>query len=94
MDMSDTLTWTCEALGIPPVSYQWYRNGQLLSRETLPPNQIGRYFIQDNVLSIQNLEEKDAGMYQCRANNSLAAKFSSAQLRVLRKHNILRIKRF
>lgn len=46
---------------------------------------MGRYYIQDNVLTIRKLdEERDAGMYQCRANNSLAAKFSSAQLRVLR----------
>jgi len=52
--------------------------------ETLRSGDAGRYLVQDNVLTIKRLdEERDAGMYQCRANNSLAAKFSSAQLRVL-----------
>lgn len=58
----------------------------MIEGETLHPQDIGRYFVQDNVLTIRKLdEERDAGMYQCRANNSLAVKFSSAQLRVLRK---------
>jgi hypothetical protein len=86
VDKDSDLTWTCEAFGIPDVTYQWHRNGEYLSPETLPPPDIGRYFIQDNVLTIKKLdEERDAGMYQCRANNSLATKFSSAQLRVLCK---------
>jgi hypothetical protein len=86
MDKGADLTWTCEAFGIPDVSYQWYRNGVLLSRETIPAQDVGRYYVQDNVLTIRTLdEEDDAGMYQCRANNSLAARFSSAQLRILCK---------
>lgn len=61
----------------------------MLTAETLPSQDIGRYFVQDNVLTIRKLdEERDAGMYQCRANNSLAVRFSSAQLRVLRKEKI------
>lgn len=92
MDKGADLTWTCEAFGIPDVSYQWYRNGQYLARETLPPPDIGRYYIQDNVLTIRTLdEERDAGVYQCRANNSLAAKFSSGQLRILCKYCVSRI---
>lgn len=85
MDKGSDLTWMCEAFGIPDVSYQWYRNGRPLTRDTLPQIDIGRYVIQDNVLSIRDLdEERDAGMYQCRANNSLGAKYSRGQLRVLR----------
>lgn len=86
MDQEDNLTWTCEAFGIPDVSYQWYKNGRLLTPETLLREEVGRYFIRDNFLSIVKLEaEIDAGMYQCRANNSLTARFSTGQLRVLSK---------
>jgi hypothetical protein len=30
MDNKGDLTWTCEAFGIPDVTYTWYRNGKLL----------------------------------------------------------------
>lgn len=44
----------------------------------------GRIKIQDNVLTINYLnEERDPGMYQCRASNTLKTRYSSAQLRVL-----------
>jgi len=85
MDKGDNLTWTCEAFGIPDVSYQWYKDGKLLTIESI--RDYGpRYFMRDNVLTIVNLDaEIHAGMYQCRANNSLTAKFSTGQLRVLSK---------
>ncbi|CAG7734727.1 unnamed protein product [Allacma fusca] len=83
VDKESDLTWICEAFGIPDVNYQWYRNGVPLIVRELPPVDIGRYIIQDNVLTIRHLDTRDEGMYQCRANNSLAAKFSSGQLRVL-----------
>lgn len=84
MDNRGELTWTCEAFGIPDVSYSWFRNGQLLDMQTLPPDDIDRYSIQDNVLNIKYLDpEKDSGMYQCRARNQLKTVYSSAQLRVL-----------
>lgn len=90
MDKDADLVWICEAFGIPDVSYQWYRDGRPLTRDTLPQQDVGRYVIQDNVLSIRQLdEERDAGMYQCRANNSLAAKYSSGQLRVLRTSKVI-----
>lgn len=84
MDNRGHLTWTCEAFGVPDVSYSWFRNGQLLDMFTLPDQDKNRYTIQDNVLTINSLEpEKDQGMYQCRANNHLKAVYSAAQLRVL-----------
>lgn len=44
----------------------------------------GRINIQDNVLTISPVDEdRDPGMYQCRAANTLKTKYSSAQLRVL-----------
>lgn len=44
----------------------------------------GRIWIQDNVLRITEVDdERDPGMYQCRASNTLKTRYSSAQLRVL-----------
>ncbi|XP_066587501.1 contactin [Prorops nasuta] len=84
MDNRGELTWTCEAFGIPDVSYSWFKNGILLDMYNLPPEDRDRYFIQDNVLNIKYLDpEKDEAMYQCRAKNQLKTKYSSAQLRVL-----------
>lgn len=44
----------------------------------------GRIKIQDNVLTISYVDQdRDPGMYQCRASNTLKTSYSSAQLRVL-----------
>lgn len=84
MDNRADLTWTCEAFGIPDVTYSWFRNGELLDMYTLPPEDRDRYTVQDNVLNIRHLDpERDQAMYQCRAKNQLKTTYSSAQLRVL-----------
>lgn len=84
MDNRAELIWTCEAFGVPDVTYTWFKNGELLINETLHPEDKDRYTIQDNVLRITELNhERDPGLYQCRAENQLKAKYSSAQLRVL-----------
>ncbi|XP_017890877.1 contactin [Ceratina calcarata] len=84
MDNRGDLTWTCEAFGIPDVTYDWFKNGELLDPQTLLSDDRGdRYSIRDNVLNIKNLDKRDEGMYQCRAKNQLKARYSSAQLRIL-----------
>lgn len=84
MDNEAELTWTCEAFGIPDVTYSWFRNGELMQIEKLSENDRSRYIIQDNVLTIKYLNPTtDPAMYQCRAKNIRKAKYSSAQLRVL-----------
>ncbi|KYN31788.1 Contactin [Trachymyrmex septentrionalis] len=84
MDDHADLTWTCEAFGIPDVTYNWFKNGELLDMYNLPPEERDRYTIQDNVLNIRHVDsERDQGMYQCRARNQLKTTYSSAQLRVL-----------
>uniref|UniRef100_A0A1B6CPI8 Contactin n=1 Tax=Clastoptera arizonana TaxID=38151 RepID=A0A1B6CPI8_9HEMI len=84
MDNKGELTWTCEAFGIPDVSYDWFRDGEPLIVENLPAEDRDRYIIQDNVLTIRYLNpDRDPAMYQCRAKNILKVKYSSAQLRVL-----------
>ncbi len=84
VDIHTDLTWTCEAFGVPDVTYKWFRNGEPLGTENLSSADVNRYTIQDNILTIKNLNpERDPAMYQCRATNTLKTKYSSAQLRVL-----------
>ncbi|KAF7270213.1 hypothetical protein GWI33_016823 [Rhynchophorus ferrugineus] len=84
IDKKGELIWTCEAFGIPDVNYTWWKDGKQLSMLTLDQEDRGRIFIQDNVLTISYLnDERDPGMYQCRASNTLKTRYSSAQLRVL-----------
>lgn len=84
IDSRGQLVWTCEAFGIPDVNYTWWRNGRQLVMGYLDPEDRGRIRIQDNVLTITHVDdERDPGMYQCRASNTLRSKYSSAQLRVL-----------
>uniref|UniRef100_A0A6P7GDV3 Contactin n=1 Tax=Diabrotica virgifera virgifera TaxID=50390 RepID=A0A6P7GDV3_DIAVI len=84
MDSKSELIWTCEAFGIPDVNYTWWRNGRQLVQGYMDREDRGRIKIQDNVLIISYLDqERDPGMYQCRASNTLKTTYSSAQLRVL-----------
>lgn len=80
-DYKSEVSFICEANAIPDVNYTWFKNADLLERERLDRD---KYVIQDNVLTIKFLDpEKDDGMYQCAAKNSLKTVYSSAQLRVL-----------
>lgn len=59
-----------------------------IGMENLEPEDRDRYHIQDNVLTIKFVDpERDPGMFQCRAENHLKIRYSSAQLRVLCKFN-------
>lgn len=84
VDSRGELIWTCEAFGIPDVNYTWWRDGRQLAMGYLDPLDQARIKIQDNILTINPVDdERDPGMYQCRATNTLKTKYSSAQLRVL-----------
>ncbi|XP_025829331.1 contactin-like [Agrilus planipennis] len=84
VDSRGELVWTCEAFGIPDVNYTWWKNGRQLVMGYMDPEDTGRIKIQDNVLTILDVnDDRDPGMYQCRAANTLKARYSSAQLRVL-----------
>ncbi|XP_050293568.1 contactin isoform X2 [Anthonomus grandis grandis] len=84
IDKKGELVWTCEAFGIPDVNYTFFKNGKELSMLELDPEDRGRIHIRDNVLTISYLNNnRDPGMYQCRASNTLKTRYSSAQLRVL-----------
>lgn len=80
-DFNSEVNFICEANAIPDVNYTWYKNGNLLERETMDKD---KYIIQDNVLTIKYLDpDKDNGMYQCKAKNQLRGAYTSGQLRVL-----------
>ncbi|XP_063704991.1 contactin-like [Culicoides brevitarsis] len=80
-DHGGEVSFICEANAVPDVNYTWYKNGDLLDRESLDKE---KYVIQDNVLTIKFLDpDKDNGMYQCKATNQLRGVYSSSQLRVL-----------
>ena len=86
VDENDEVIWTCEAFGIPRVTYSWLRNGEPLvtDPDKMAPEDRGRYELRDNVLKIkQVLKKRDEGMYQCRATNDLDTRYSSGQLKVL-----------
>ncbi|XP_066248303.1 contactin [Euwallacea similis] len=84
IDKKGELVWTCEAFGIPDVNYTFFKDGKQLSVLNLDPEDRGRINIKDNVLTINYLnDQRDPGMYQCSASNTLKTRYSSAQLRVL-----------
>lgn len=84
VDSRGELVWTCEAFGIPDVNYTWFKNGRQLVMGYMDPEDRGRIKIQDNVLTVTQVDaDRDPGMYQCRASNTLKTSYSSAQLRVL-----------
>ncbi|KAK4306056.1 hypothetical protein Pmani_022099 [Petrolisthes manimaculis] len=78
------LMWECESFGIPDVDYQWLRNSEILSFETLTAEEQARYEIVDSILKIKQVKEEDEAMYQCKASNQLGSSYSLAQLKVLK----------
>lgn len=85
MDVASDLLWTCEAFGKPEVTYTWLKNGRDLNLNELDSDDRQRYRIYQNILSIDNVQERDQGMYQCKATNHLGSAYSSGQLRVISK---------
>lgn len=80
----ETLSWECEAFGLPNVSYSWFKNGEEITQSTLSPLDYARYIIRDNKFIIDSVQkDRDPGMYQCRASNQHGTQFSSAQLKIL-----------
>lgn len=65
---------------MPEPVYEWYKDGVRL---VIIPGKIS---IVRNVLTIQNLDISDNGMYQCSAENIYGKSFTEGQLRVLGIH--------
>ena len=57
VDLSEPLNLTCDAMGNPPPSYQWYRDDVLIEGANLP------------YLYIPEATPEDRGSYTCVATN-------------------------
>ncbi|KAK6970962.1 contactin, partial [Biomphalaria glabrata] len=78
VDKHSNLIWTCHSIGIPKPSYRWYVNGTLLTNTNTLGVQVFR-----NKLSIDKVDTRHNGMYQCEATNAYGTNRSSAELRTL-----------
>jgi len=57
---------SCQSTGTKPLTYQWYRNGRLISSYTSPNASM---IIEENKLSINFINYNHAGTYQCFVYN-------------------------
>ncbi|XP_033002053.1 contactin-5 [Lacerta agilis] len=76
LDSGDQLRWECKATGKPRPTYRWLKNGTPLWAES-------RIEMVNGVLLIHSVNQSDAGMYQCVAENKHGAIYTSAELRIL-----------
>ncbi|XP_060035698.1 contactin-5 isoform X2 [Erinaceus europaeus] len=76
LDSGSPLRWECKATGKPRPTYRWLRNGVPLSPQS-------RVEMVNGVLMIHNVNQSDAGMYQCLAENKYGAIYASAELKIL-----------
>ncbi|KAM5180992.1 contactin-5 [Mantella aurantiaca] len=76
LDSGDQLRWECKASGKPRPIYRWLKNGLPL----LPQNRLEMV---NGMLTIHNVSQSDAGMYQCLAENIYGIVYGSAELKVL-----------
>ena len=56
--LTQSITLTCQADGVPPPSYSWKFNGKFNG-------------VTQNTLTLTNVDVKDAGNYTCVATNNL-----------------------
>uniref|UniRef100_A0A8D2CU99 Contactin-5 n=1 Tax=Sciurus vulgaris TaxID=55149 RepID=A0A8D2CU99_SCIVU len=76
LDSGSPLRWECKATGKPRPTYRWLKNGVPL----LPQSRVDMV---NGVLMIHNVNQSDAGMYQCLAENKYGAIYASAELKIL-----------
>uniref|UniRef100_A0A671G2Y4 Contactin-5 n=1 Tax=Rhinolophus ferrumequinum TaxID=59479 RepID=A0A671G2Y4_RHIFE len=76
LDSGSPLRWECKATGKPRPTYRWLRNGAPLLTQS-------RVEMVNGVLMIHNVNQSDAGMYQCLAENKYGAIYASAELKIL-----------
>ncbi|XP_036758713.2 contactin-5 [Manis pentadactyla] len=76
LDSGSPLRWECKATGKPRPTYRWLKNGMPL----LPQSRVEMV---NGVLMINHVNQSDAGMYQCLAENKYGAIYASAELKIL-----------
>ena len=62
--ITDSVNFTCEASGSPPVNYRWLYNGDYIMDD--PGHVEG---VNSDTLMIVNVTVTDVGVYSCEANN-------------------------
>uniref|UniRef100_A0A8C3VNW5 Contactin-5 n=1 Tax=Catagonus wagneri TaxID=51154 RepID=A0A8C3VNW5_9CETA len=76
LDSGSPLRWECKATGKPRPTYRWLKNGVPLLLQS-------RIEMVNGVLTIHNVNQSDAGMYQCLAENKYGVIYASAELKIL-----------
>ncbi|KAI4564067.1 hypothetical protein MJT46_009865 [Ovis ammon polii x Ovis aries] len=76
LDSGSHLRWECKATGKPRPTYRWLKNGVPLLLQS-------RVEMVNGVLMIHNVNQSDAGMYQCLAENKYGTIYASAELKIL-----------
>uniref|UniRef100_H0WQI0 Contactin-5 n=2 Tax=Otolemur garnettii TaxID=30611 RepID=H0WQI0_OTOGA len=76
LDSGSPLRWECKATGKPRPTYRWLKNGAPYSPQS-------RVEMVNGVLMIHSVNQSDAGMYQCLAENKYGAIYASAELKIL-----------
>ena len=82
-NIGDTVFFTCQAVGEPVPSINWYFNGDLVQNNTI------KYMISElelcnatisSTLTISNVNISDIGIYTCNATNVVSTDTSSGTL--------------
>ncbi|XP_006907562.1 contactin-5 [Pteropus alecto] len=76
LDSGSPLRWECKATGKPRPTYRWLKNGVPLLTQS-------RVEMVNGVLMIHTVNQSDAGMYQCLAENKYGTIYASAELKIL-----------
>ncbi|VDP03027.1 unnamed protein product [Soboliphyme baturini] len=80
--VGDRVTFKCEAVGNPPVEYEWFHDGKPVSPLLLTYDEARRISPRGNRLTLSPLRKADSGVYQCIVTNSLGQDTASTQLSV------------
>ncbi|XP_055389470.1 neuroglian isoform X2 [Condylostylus longicornis] len=75
----EEVTFRCEASGVPEPTIKWIHNGKPIEQAPQNPRRI----VQNNQITIKNLEKSDTGNYGCNATNSLGYVYKDVYLNVL-----------
>ncbi|XP_049962681.1 neuroglian [Schistocerca serialis cubense] len=75
----ETVTFRCEAEGVPDPQIKWIHNGRPISEA--PPNP--RRKVTTNSITIERLSKKDTGNYGCNATNSHGYVYKDVYVNVL-----------
>lgn len=83
---SETLTLYCRAVGKPNPKFIWLKDGQNI--ESNPPNIIIESDETSSKIIVSNVSVRDAGWYQCTAQNQAGSNTSRARVNVDFIHQI------